>query len=506
LRRPGAQALPASAGEAVSRFRDDVFNVARFVSWTLDPVGQAAVILIAAVVLAQVSPILTLAVFFPLVFTLAVVNLANRRIRRYRRENQEAIGRVTGLLGELFGAVQAVKVANAERRVVDFFEHANEARRKAALKDTLFTEFLGSVAANNANLGTGLLLLVAAQAMRADQFTVGDFSLFVSYLSWLTVVSTMFGGYLTRYRQMTVSLERLLTLLPGAPAETLVRPGPVFLQGPLPEVPPPVRVPTDELRELTVQGLAYQFPDSEAGLRDIDLRLERGSFTVITGRVGAGKTTLLRVLLGLLPQSAGEVRWNGQPVTAPDEFFVPPRAAYTPQIPRLVSESVADNICLGLPSDDGLLATALRAAVLDADITQLEAGLDTLVGPRGVKLSGGQVQRTAAARMFIRAPELLVLDDVSSALDVETEMQLWQRLDERRSSRNEDRLSAMTVLVVSHRRAVLQRADQVIVLKDGRVAAAGTLAELLESSTDMQQLWSGEAGEEAYNGAKHEQP
>ncbi len=177
-----------------------------------------------------------------------------------------------------------------------------------------------------------------------------------------------------------------------------------------------------------MRGLSYRHPGSERGIFDIDLTLPRGSFIVITGRIGAGKTTLLRALLGLLPKDAGDIRWNDDLVAEPARFFQPPRCAYTPQVPRLFSDTLRENILLGLPEAQADLPSAIRQAVLEPDVETLDRGLDTLVGPRGVRLSGGQVQRAAAARMFVRQPDLLVFDDLSSALDVETERMLWQRL------------------------------------------------------------------------------
>jgi ATP-binding cassette subfamily B protein len=483
LKRPGASALPDSPGEAISRFRGDVFEIPLFALWMNDIQGLLFVSVIAMVLMFQINVSITLYAIVPFFFVGLVANAATSRIERYRRASRRATGIVVGFIGEFFGAVQAVKVATAEDSVLRRFDELNDERRKISLKDRLFNEILHSIFRNAVNLGIGVILILIGQGLNVGSFTIGDFALFVFYLEFISDLTAFTGLLIARYRQIGVSVERMGRLMEGAPPGALIEHSPVYMKGDFPEIVYPSRTENNLLQTIDAKNLTYRFPGSNKGIEGINLHLLQGSFTVVTGRIGSGKTTLMRVLLGLLPKDSGEIRWNNELVDDPGTFFVPPRCAYTSQVPRLFSSSVKENLLMGLPEDDEVISRAIHMAMMDYDLEELEGGLDTIVGPKGVKLSGGQIQRTAAARMFVRNPELLVFDDLSSALDVETERTLWERVF--------DQVDA-TCLVVSHRRAVLQRADHVIVLKEGKIEAEGKLDQLLEISEEMQRIWHGE--------------
>lgn len=470
-----------SQGESISYIRDDPQYIVTMLTGIGNFIALLLYSLTALVILLRTNVLITLLVFLPLVVVLALTRQAHKSLQRYRQLSREATTEVTGVIGEIFSSVQAIQVAGAEPHVIGHFQVLSTKRRQAMLLDQLFSTMLQTVTSNVSDIGTGLTLVLIALLVNNGTLGPGDIFIFTYYLALVTSFFNETSSLLASYAQAKVSFTRLESLLPEAERDTLVTPQPLSLQGDLPEIPP-IKKQAMPLECLEVHNLSYRYPGGERGIERINLSLRRGTLTVITGRIGAGKTTLLRTLLGLLPRAEGELYWNGELIAEPARFFIPPQSAYTPQVPRLFSDPLRENILLGWHEQPGrkALDKAIATAVLEPDIAALEQGLETLVGTRGIKLSGGQIQRTAAARMLVREAELLVFDDLSSALDVATEQLLWERLFSG---------GKRTCLVVSHRSALLELANQVIVLKDGRVEATGPLDSLLETCEELQGIF-----------------
>ncbi|WP_431836880.1 ATP-binding cassette domain-containing protein [Cellulomonas sp. Y8] len=219
----------------------------------------------------------------------------------------------------------------------------------------------------------------------------------------------------------------------------------------------------DRLDALELRGVGAVHDDGTIGVADVDLTVARGELVLLLGRVGAGKSSLLSALAGLMAHT-GRIRWNGTDVEDAEAFLRPGRVAHVAQVPRVLSGTFADNVRL---DHDRAVDGPLAAARMATDVAEA-GGPDALVGHRGVRLSGGQVQRLALARALATDAELLLADDVSSALDASTEIELWSALRER----------GTTVVGATSKRAALARADRVVVLEEGAVVAVGPWRDL----------------------------
>jgi ATP-binding cassette subfamily B protein len=447
-----------SAGEAVTHFRDDTEDVVQFIDGIVDVSAGVLFTVLAGVVLGLADLRAALVLIAPLVAVGLFTRALDSQITSFHQADREETAAVTGLVGDVMAAATTVKVNGATDHVLDRLATLVERRRRTAVRDRVLNETVWAFSDGAVNVGFGLVLIVSASSIASGDLSVGTLALIAAYLGWLSFLPRMVGRLLARRKQAEVAVERMRQLVASGDPAGLVRRRDLPLEARQPpRRPAVVRPDRVRLDRLEVVELTARYRDGSArdqvAVGPVSFSAARGTFTVVTGPVGAGKTTLLRALLGLAHQAdvTGEVRWNGRTVTDRGAFLVPPNAAFLPQVPQLLSDSIADNVSLG-PRRAEQLAAALHAAAVADDVAAMPDGGDTLVGPRGLRLSGGQRQRLATARALVHEPELVVLDDLSSALDVETELRLWDNLS----------AAGLTVIAVSHRAVAIERADQVI--------------------------------------------
>ena len=483
--KPAALALTETSSDAISRMRDDIEEACTPMEEFVDGLGVVGFGLGAIAIMARIDWLATLLVVMPIALSTLTIELVDKRVIALRAESRRWGARVAEFIGETFNSLLAFKLAPSHRGLSRTLDDLNAQRRRAALRERGLSVMLDSVSGGTTVLCIALLLLYISLSNNGRGISVGDFVLFVTYVDRIADYAGWLVYMIGSFKRARVSIRRLQAALPQDEPNPLVlaAPGPIAAaraaaRGTETNVAP--------LARLTLQGLTYVYPHSRNGIRDVHLTLDAGSFTVIAGRIGAGKSTLLKATLGLLPLQEGALAWNGQRVAQPDVFMTPPRVSYTPQVPKLFSDTLANNIALGkdIPATD--ISEALATAVFGPDLATMPDGLATRIGPRGLRLSGGQIQRVAAARMLANGNHLLVIDDVSSALDLDTERLLWDRILNRVRPGG---LPTPTCLVVSHRRRVLRHADQIAVLRNGRVEAVGPLDELLETSAEMRSIW-----------------
>ncbi|MBA3532051.1 MAG: ABC transporter ATP-binding protein, partial [Ardenticatenales bacterium] len=272
LRKPGARPFSSkdnvTPGVALNIFRDDVEAT---MDWTVqlqDLIGLFATTLLAFVMMLRVSVTITLGVFVPLVVIIFVTERLSQRIDSYRKDHREATGSVTELISEIFGAVQTIQIANAEPAIIEELHRRNELRRQAAIRDRVLTRLIDVISGNTVTIGVALTLLIAARAIQAGTFTIGDFALFAASIWPVSELLRSVGAMMAGYKQATVSITRMQSVMQTGQDDQLVAPGAVYLQEALPPIPFVEKSAQDRLDTLTVEHLSYQYDELSEGSED----------------------------------------------------------------------------------------------------------------------------------------------------------------------------------------------------------------------------------------------
>jgi ATP-binding cassette, subfamily B, bacterial len=361
----------------------------------------------------------------------------------------------TGLVSAL-SAARSVKLAGATTSVL-----AHLARLDTVRSERQRREISGQVLARSTPaVLSGLLPIAAWSLYLGGELTAAATLIAVSTLGAARWFAWTTASLISQMPSARVWTQRTVAMT-GVGAYSAIVPGVDISAG---TAPAPVLADRHPLRSLELDGFTAVHEDGTVGASDINVTVERGQLVLVVGPVGSGKSSLLRSLAGIVHHT-GALRWNGQDVTEPELFLRPNQVSYVAQLPRVLSGSVGDNIRLGHDLD---ASGAVATAQLEQDLSAAGSGLALMIGHKGTRLSGGQLQRLALARALAPRTELLIADDVSSALDVTTELDLWRALRDR----------GITVIGSTSKRAALSRADKVVVLMGGAAVAQGTWREL----------------------------
>jgi ATP-binding cassette subfamily B protein len=378
------------------------------------------------------------------------------------RDNEVSAQSVDSLLN-----YETVKTFTNEGFERDRLDRTLELYQRAAIRSRISLAALNFGQAGIIAVGVTIIMILAAQGVVAGTMTVGDVVLVNTFLLQLYQPLNFLGVVYRQVRQSLTDLENLLALLELEP-EVKDRPGarPLALHG----------------AEVRFEGVSFGYDQRRPVLRGLDFTILAGHTLALVGSSGAGKSTVVRLLFRFYDRSEGRILIDGQDLRDVTQASLRAALGLVPQDTVLFNDTIRANIAYGRPgASQEEIEQAARAAQIHAFISLLPDGYDTVVGERGLKLSGGEKQRVAIARMVLKDPPILIFDEATSALDSGTERLIQSALR---------RLSAgRTTLIIAHRLSTVVDADQILVLEDGRVVEHGRHHQLLARGGHYAQMW-----------------
>jgi ATP-binding cassette subfamily B multidrug efflux pump len=458
LRVPMSLLAPFSIGDLTSRLNNDVTQLRIFFAFgALQVLNVIFISIFTVTKMASIDPVLTMLAIFPMIPMLLLTKVMMPRLYKAMRESTEAMGRLTGKISETFAQAHMIQVMNAQSAMISRTRPDTEAIYEANIRTVWIRTLIWPVMTILIGLSQFATLAWGGKQIIAGQLSVGDIMAFNIYIGMLTFPFASLGIILNVYQRAKPASERLEDL-----------------SGLSPEHAKNIQEASDQIPTktiLAVKNLSFAWPDGRPCLSEISFTVRPGERVGIFGNIGCGKSTLFNIITRLIDHSQGEVLLNGKSILTMPPSDVRRSIAYGLQQPLLFSESVRSNLCLGLPDESTSterLEKATRMAQVYDDIMRLPETWDTPIGEKGIKLSGGQKQRLALARLLLRPAEMIILDDVLSAVDHDTEHRLIHSLLETKSA----------LLIASHRVSILEPCDKVLVMRDGRIIGSGSYGDV----------------------------
>jgi len=451
------------AGDLVTRLYDDAGDkIAWFLCSGVFRTLEASLIVTVCIgAMLTIDPWLTLFVIFPLPILIVGQAFSQQALGRRYREVQESISAINDELTTTFSGIRIVQACGLDGAARRRFMGGAESQRKAEVRTSIVQIAVYMFYGYGWQLALVALLLAGGTAVLNETITLGQYVTFEGFVSLLVFPMFDVGMFVSKYQQTGVALTRLETLM----EVSHVAEGSTAL----PHAP-----------DLHLEGVAVTAEDGSSLLQEVDLQVGAGRMLAIVGEVGSGKTVLMDLLAGSRRSSGGRVRIGGV-----DADAVSGRArgaiGYVPQDAVLLSATLRENILLGREVAAENLEAALEVSRLSQDLSAFPDGLETAVGERGVTLSGGQQQRVALARALVGSPDILLLDDATAALDADTETAFWGQLNRV--------LPYVTAVVVTHRIATIQRADEIMVMEGGRAVQRGLHADLIDNDGPYRRIY-----------------
>ncbi|MEN8207699.1 MAG: ABC transporter ATP-binding protein [Candidatus Fermentibacteria bacterium] len=446
-------------GDLTTRLTDDIVDYPRIAWFSCSAVFRAlessSRLLFCLGVMFFMSWELTLIALVPLPVMFLIFTRVEKRLGKKVEASRKATSHTSSLLDSTFAGIPIIKAYNAEEGQAGRLRGLLDERLDIDLSITRLVMLLHGVYSVIGQVGKVTVMGIGGLFVIQNRIGIGEFYAFYVYLDMLLAPMMDIPNLFVTSRQAFTSIDREKEILEYPDAER--REG---TEG------------EGAVSSLKLESAGFRYPGTDAGVSGLDVQLSSPGMFALVGEVGSGKTTVLKMLTGQLPCTEGKILYNGTDLKELSEDYLVSETGYVPQESVLFSESVGENVRLGREISDEAVSNSLRIAGLDG--TELEAGVETVLGQGGVGVSGGQKQRIAIARALAGNPSLFLFDDCTAALDAEKEEFFWQELAAAREN--------ALVLVVSHRQATVRRSDRVIFIHEGEMQAFDTHENLLRDN------------------------